>query len=49
LLALLGAHHILHASGIRVKKGNKTEMSNYRPLSFLTFFSKVFEKVIYER
>jgi hypothetical protein len=31
------------------KKGSKTEMSNYRPISLLTFFSKVFEKVIYNR
>jgi hypothetical protein len=30
-------------------KGNKTEMSNYRPISLLTSFSKVFEKVIYNR
>ena len=31
------------------KKGNKTEMSDYRPVSLLTFFSKIFEKVIYNR
>jgi len=31
------------------KKGSKTEMSNYRPVSLLTSFSKVFEKVIYKR
>ena len=31
------------------KKGNKTEMSNYIPISLLTSFSKVFEKVIYKR
>jgi len=31
------------------KKGNKTEISNYRPISLLTSFSKVFEKVIYKR
>jgi hypothetical protein len=31
------------------KKGNKTEMSNYRPVSLLKSFSKVFEKVIYKR
>jgi Notch-like protein len=31
------------------KKGSKTEMSNYRPISLLTSFSKVFEKVIYNR
>jgi len=31
------------------KKGNKTEKSNYRPISLLTSFSKVFEKVIYKR
>jgi len=31
------------------KKGKKTEMSNYRPVSLLTSFSKIFEKVIYNR
>jgi fructose-1,6-bisphosphatase/inositol monophosphatase family enzyme len=31
------------------KKGIKTEISNYRPISLLTSFSKVFEKVIYKR
>ena len=31
------------------KKGNKTEMSDYRPVSLLTTFSKIFEKVIYNR
>jgi len=31
------------------KKGNKTEMSDYRPVSLLTSFSKIFEKVIYDR
>jgi len=31
------------------KKGNKTEMSDYRPVPILTSFSKIFEKVIYNR
>ena len=31
------------------KKGNKHELSNYRPTSLLTAFSKIFEKVIYNR
>ena len=31
------------------KTGCKTEMSNYRPISLLTSFSKVFEKVIHNR
>jgi len=31
------------------KKGNKTEMSDYRPVSLLTSFSKIFEKVILNR
>jgi hypothetical protein len=31
------------------KNGSKTEMSNYRPISLLTSFSKVFGKVIYNR
>jgi hypothetical protein len=30
------------------KKGNKAEISNYRPISLLTSFSKVFEKIIYK-
>jgi len=31
------------------KKGNKTEMYDYRPVSLLTTLSKIFEKVIYNR
>ena len=33
----------------KFKKGNKAEISNYRSISLLTSFSKVFEKVIYKR
>jgi hypothetical protein len=32
-----------------LKKGNKQEISNYRPISLLTSFSKIFEKLIYAR
>ena len=32
-----------------VKFGNKKQVSNYRPISVLSVFSKVFEKVIYFR
>jgi predicted restriction endonuclease len=31
------------------KKGNKAEISAYRPICLLTSFSKIFEKVIYNR
>jgi hypothetical protein len=31
------------------KKGNKQEISNYRPITLLTFFSKIIEKLIYAR
>jgi hypothetical protein len=31
------------------KKGEKSEISNYRPISVLTSFSEIFEKVIFNR
>ena len=31
------------------KKGDKNKLTNYRPISLLTAFSKIFEKVIYKR
>jgi hypothetical protein len=38
-----------HCTLAMFKKGNKTEMSNYRPISLLKSLPKVFEKVIYKR
>jgi hypothetical protein len=35
LLALLGAHHILHVSGVRVYLKMKVNQSYYRPGEFL--------------
>src|SRR5688572_16465383 len=31
------------------KQGNKSELANYRPISILPFFSKFYEKVLYDR
>jgi hypothetical protein len=31
------------------KKGEKSCISNYRPISLLTAFSEIFEKVMYKR
>jgi hypothetical protein len=31
------------------KKGDRENMANYRPISLLTSFFKVFEKIVYER
>lgn len=32
-----------------LKKGNKRDVNNYRPISILPIFSKVFERLVYER
>jgi len=32
-----------------LKKGSKENVANYRPISLLASFSKVFEKLIYDR
>ena len=34
---------------LKFKKGDKGNISNYRPISMLTSFSRTFEKVIFSR
>jgi Notch-like protein len=34
---------------ILFEKRDKTHLSNYRPISLLTFFSKIFENIVYRR
>jgi len=47
--------HIINSSlrtGIvpsSLKTGQKDQLSNYRPISVLPFFSKILEKVVYNR
>ena len=42
--------HFKHATVIPIfKKGTKTDISNYRPVSILPFIGKVFEKCIFNR
>jgi hypothetical protein len=50
LLTVIFPNH-LKVSIVRplFKKGDKTNMSNYRPILLLTTFSKVLEKVMYNR
>ena len=31
------------------KAGNSSDLTNYRPISVLTFFAKVFEKIVYNK
>ena len=34
---------------LKLKKGDKENVANYRPISLLTSFSKAFERIIYDR
>jgi len=41
--------HYKHAKVISIFKGNKLLAANYRPISLLPCFSKLLEKVVYNR
>ena len=44
---MLGKIKVKLAKVVPIQAGDTSAINNYRPLSVLSFFSKVFEKIVY--